>query len=112
MWRSDATKLRFHLEDGMQVIVHGQISVYEAGGKYQIYAKSIEEEGKGDLARQFEELKNKLSEMGMFSDEYKKEIPRFSMKIGVVTAETGAVIRDIYNVASRRNPYCSIFTLE
>ncbi|MCQ2513438.1 MAG: exodeoxyribonuclease VII large subunit, partial [Lachnospiraceae bacterium] len=65
-------------------------------------------EGKGDLARQFEELKNKLSEMGMFSDEYKKEIPRFSMKIGVVTAETGAVIRDIYNVASRRNPYCSI----
>ncbi len=108
MWRSDAAKLRFRLEDGMQVIVHGQISVYEAGGKYQIYARSIEEEGRGDLAKQFEELKNKLSEMGMFSDEYKKTIPRFSMKIGVVTAETGAVIRDIYNVASRRNPYCSI----
>ncbi len=108
MWRSDAVKMKFRLEDGMQVVVHGQVSVYEAGAKYQIYAKSIEEEAKGDLAKQFEELKNKLSEMGMFSEEYKKPIPRFSMKIGVVTAETGAVIRDIYNVASRRNPYCSI----
>lgn len=108
MWRSDAVKLKFRLEDGMQVIVHGQVSVYEAGGKYQIYARTIEEDGKGDLAKQFELLKNKLAEMGMFSDEYKKAIPRFSMKIGVVTAETGAVIRDIYNVASRRNPYCHI----
>lgn len=108
MWRSDAAMLKFRLEDGKQVIVHGNVSVYEAGGKYQIYAKSIEDAGKGDLAAQFEELKKKLSEMGMFSEEYKQEIPAYSMKIGVVTAETGAVIRDIYNVASRRNPYCQI----
>ena len=108
MWRSDAAMLKFRLEDGKQVIVHGSVSVYEAGGKYQIYAKSIEDAGKGDLAAQFEELKKKLSEMGMFSEEYKQEIPAYSMKIGVVTAETGSVIRDIYNVASRRNPYCQI----
>ena len=108
MWRSDAASLKFRLEDGKQVIVHGSVSVYEAGGKYQIYAKSIEDAGKGDLAARFEELKKKLSEMGMFSDEYKQAIPAYSMKIGVVTAETGAVIRDIYNVASRRNPYCQI----
>ncbi len=108
MWRSDAAKLKIRLEDGMQVIVCGNVSVYEAGGKYQVYARTIEEAGKGDLAQKFEALKKKLEEMGMFSEEYKKEIPEFSMKIGVVTAETGAVIRDIYNVASRRNPYCQI----
>ncbi len=109
MWRSDAASLKFRLEDGKQVIVHGNVSVYEAGGKYQVYAKSIEDAGIGDLAARFEELKKKLEEMGMFSEEYKQEIPEYSMKIGVVTAETGAVIRDIYNVASRRNPYCQIY---
>lgn len=109
MWRSDAASLKFRLEDGKQVIVHGNISVYEAGGKYQVYAKSVEDAGIGDLAAQFEALKKKLEEMGMFSEEYKQEIPAYSMKIGVVTAETGAVIRDIYNVASRRNPYCQIY---
>ena len=108
MWRSDAANLKFRLEDGMQIIVHGNVSVYEVGGKYQIYARSAEEAGKGDLAAQFEALKKKLEEMGYFADEYKKTVPRFSLKIGVVTAETGAVIRDIYNVASRRNPYCQI----
>lgn len=108
MWRSDAARLTFRLEDGKQVIVHGSIGVYEAGGKYQIYAKSIEDAGKGDLTARFEELKAKLEEMGMFAAEYKQDIPAYAQKIGVVTAETGAVIRDIYNVASRRNPYCQI----
>ena len=108
MWRSDAANLKFRLEDGKQVVVHGNISVYEAGGKYQIYAKTVEDAGKGDLAVRFEELKKKLEEMGMFSAEYKKPVPAFSYRIGVVTAETGAVIRDIYNVASRRNPWCQI----
>ncbi len=108
MWRSDAAGLKFRLEDGKQVIVCGNVSIYEAGGKYQVYAKTIEDAGKGDLAAQFEELKKKLEERGMFAPEYKKEIPAYSQKIGVVTAETGAVIRDIYNVASRRNPYCQI----
>lgn len=108
MWRSDAARLTFRLEDGKQVVVHGSIGVYEAGGKYQIYAKSIEDAGKGDLTARFEELKAKLEEMGMFAAEYKQDIPVYAQKIGVVTAETGAVIRDIYNVASRRNPYCQI----
>lgn len=108
MWKNDVRALSFRLEDGMQVVVQGNISVYEAGGRYQIYAKGIQEAGKGDLAARFEELKKKLMEMGYFSEEYKKTVPRFSQKIGVVTAETGAVIRDIYNVASRRNPYCQI----
>ncbi|MBR2695934.1 MAG: exodeoxyribonuclease VII large subunit, partial [Parasporobacterium sp.] len=74
MWRSDAAKLKIRLEDGMQVIVCGNVSVYEAGGKYQVYARTIEEAGKGDLAQKFEALKKKLEEMGMFSEEYKKEI--------------------------------------
>lgn len=108
MWKSDVRSLTFRLEDGIQVIVHGSISVYEAGGRYQIYAKGIREAGQGDLALKFEELKKKLEEMGYFSEEYKKPVPRFSCRIGVVTAETGAVIRDIFNVASRRNPYCQI----
>ncbi len=108
MWRTDAARLKFRLEDGKKVVVQGNISIYEAGGKYQIYAKNIEDAGQGDLAARFEALKKQLREMGMFSEEYKKKIPAYSMKIGVVTAETGAVIRDIYNVASRRNPYCQI----
>lgn len=108
MWRSDAARLRFRLEDGKQVIVHGSLTVYEAGGKYQIIARSVEDAGIGDLAARFEELKKKLEEMGMFAQEYKKQIPAYSLRIGVVTSETGAVIRDIWNVASRRNPYCQI----
>lgn len=108
MFASNAIKLRIRLKEGMQVVARGSISVYEAGGRYQLYAKSIEEAGQGDLFRQFEELKARLEESGMFSEQYKKPIPAFGMHIGVVTAETGAVIRDIYNVSSRRNPYCQI----
>ncbi len=109
MWASDASRLKIRLQDGMKVVIHGSIGVYEIAGKYQIYAKSIEEEGIGDLAKAFEELKNRLEESGMFSDEYKKTIPTFGYKIGVVTAQTGAVIQDIFNVASRRNPYSQIY---
>ncbi len=108
MFASNAAALSFTLKDGMQVAVHGNISSYERDGTYQLYAKRIEKQGVGDLYARYEELKNKLSEMGMFSDVYKKTIPRFAWNIGVVTSGTGAVIRDIYNVASRRNPYCQI----
>ncbi|MGI6072810.1 MAG: exodeoxyribonuclease VII large subunit [Lachnospiraceae bacterium] len=108
MFSSNAAGLKFRLTDGMQVIVHGSISVYERDGRYQIYARSMEQDGQGDLYRQFEELKKRLGEMGMFSEMYKKPIPRYGMNIGVVTAKTGAVIRDIYNVSSRRNPYCKL----
>jgi len=108
MFASDAAGLKMRLEDGMQVVVHGRVSVYERDGRYQLYAKTIEEAGEGELYRRFEELKARLEEMGMFSEIYKKPVPRYAMKIGVVTARTGAVIRDIYNVAKRRNPYCSL----
>ena len=108
MFSSNASRLTFRLTDGMQVIVYGNVSVYERDGRYQLYARTIEQAGEGDLYRKFEELKARLADMGMFSEMYKKPIPRYGMKIGVVTAKTGAVIRDIYNVASRRNPYCSL----
>ena len=109
MWRSDVRGLKFRLENGMQVIVRGRLSVYPQSGQYQVYVSSVEDAGKGDLAVRFEQLKKQLEEMGMFAEEYKKEIPRFAWRIGVVTAETGAVIRDIYHVASRRNPWCRLF---
>lgn len=108
MFSSNAASLRFRLADGMQVIAYGSVSTYEKSGTYQLYVRSMEQDGLGDLYRQFNELKAKLEEMGMFSDIYKKPIPPYAMKIGIVTAKTGAVIRDIYNVASRRNPYCRL----
>lgn len=109
MFASNAAGLKFKMTDGMQVVVYGNVSVYERDGRYQLYARSVEQAGEGDLYRQFEELKTRLEEMGLFSEIYKKPIPRFGMKIGIVTARTGAVINDIYNVASRRNPYCRLY---
>lgn len=109
MWRSDVRNLKFRLENGMQVIVHGRLSVYEQSGQYQIYVSTVEDAGKGDLAVRFEQLKKQLEEMGMFAQEYKKPIPDYAYRIGIVTAETGAVIRDIYHVASRRNPWCRLY---
>ena len=108
MFSSFAAGLSFRLEEGMEVIVSGSVRTYERDGKYQLYARSIEQSGKGDLYRKFEELKERLAASGMFDNMYKKPIPEYAMKIGVVTAQTGSVIRDIYNVASRRNPYCQI----
>ncbi len=109
MFASNASSLKFRLEDGMQVVVYGNVSVYERDGRYQLYARRIENEGLGELYKKYEELRIRLEESGMFDPCYKKAIPKYSMKIGVVTAQTGAVIRDIYNVASRRNPYCQIY---
>lgn len=97
--------LDFKMEEGNKVIVSGNINVYERDGKYQLYADKIEKEGTGDLYKRFIELKNELEEMGMFSDEYKKEIPKYSMNVGIVTASTGAAIQDIINISKRRNPY-------
>lgn len=109
MFRSNArTGLSFRMKDGDQVTVTGSVEVYKAGGRYQLYAKKIEAAGEGDLYRRFEELKKALSEMGMFAEEYKKPLAPYAMKIGVVTAPTGAVIHDIIRNARRRNPYVSI----
>lgn len=108
MFSGNRGGLDFKLETGMKVVVTGNVSVYERDGKYQLYARKIEKQGTGALYEKFLELRKKLDEMGMFSEIYKKPIPKYAHVIGVVTAETGAVIHDIINVATRRNPYVQI----
>lgn len=100
--------LSFRMSEGQQVVVFGNIGVYERNGDYRLYAKEIILAGAGELYERFEALKRQLSEMGMFAPEYKKEIPAFASRVGIVTAPTGAAIRDIMNVAARRNPYVQL----
>lgn len=109
MFRGNRRGLEFTMEEGQKVIVLGEINVYEAAGRYQLYAKEIVMDGIGSLYKQFEERKAALEEMGMFAPEYKKEIPRFARRIGIVTAKTGAAVQDIINIAKRRNPYCELY---
>lgn len=97
--------LAFSMKDGDNVIVLGSVSVYERDGKYQLYAKEIILDGAGLLYQRFEALKRELEEMGMFAPEYKQPIPRYIRTLGIVTAPTGAAIRDIQNISRRRNPY-------
>ena len=97
--------LGFSMKNGDHVIVLGSISVYERDGKYQLYAKEILPDGEGLLYQRFEALKRELEEMGMFAQEYKQPIPRYIKTLGIVTAPTGAAIRDIQNISHRRNPY-------
>ncbi len=108
MFAGNRTGLKFQMKDGMQVVVSGNISVYERDGKYQMYAKRIEQTGMGDLYQRFLELKKELEEMGMFDALYKKPIPKYAAKIGIVTASTGAAIQDIINISTRRNPYVQL----
>lgn len=102
------TGLHFQLQEGQQVVVSGAVDVYERDGRYQLYAKKIEPDGLGGLFERFLRLRSELEEMGMFSPEYKQPIPKYAMKVGVVTAPTGAAIRDIMNITSRRNPYVQL----
>ena len=104
MFKSSTSTLKFVPKDGMKVLVFGTLAVYEAGGVYQIYCKAMQEDGIGDLYKQYEELKNKLEKEGLFRNEHKKKIPLMPKTIGVLTSQTGAVIRDIINVSTRRNP--------
>ena len=108
MFRGAASKLNFKPKDGMMVLALGRIAVYEAGGQYQLYIEAMEQEGTGDLYAQFEELKRKLGEEGMFNEEHKKPIPRFPSSIGIATSPTGAAIRDMINVIKRRCPMVKI----
>ena len=100
--------LSFRMSEGQQVIVLGSVSVYERSGSYQIYAKEIRLDGEGFLYEKFQALKKELEEMGMFAPEYKKTIPAYAKRIGIVTAPTGAAIRDIMNISYRRNPYVQL----
>ena len=108
MFAGNVRNMDFRICDGMQVVVSGRIEVYERDGKYQLYASRITQDGVGDLYQKFEELKKHFSEMGYFEKEYKRPIPFFSKKIGIVTASTGAAIHDIMNIPYRRNPYVSL----
>ncbi|MCI9227726.1 MAG: exodeoxyribonuclease VII large subunit [Dorea sp.] len=100
--------LSFRMCDGQQVVVLGGVSVYERSGSYQLYAKEIRLDGDGVLYERFQMLKKELEEMGMFAPEYKKPIPAYARRIGVVTAPTGAAVRDIMNIAHRRNPFVQL----
>lgn len=108
MWRSSAERLRFQPGDGDAVVAYGRISVYEAGGAYQLYAESLEPAGRGGLAVAFEQLKEKLADEGLFDAAYKKPIPSFPQKLGIVTSADAAALRDILNVLYRRWPLVSV----
>lgn len=100
--------LSFHMREGQQIIVLGSVNVYERTGSYQLYAQEIRLDGEGTLYEKYQMLKQELEEMGMFAPEYKKAIPRYAKRIGVVTAPTGAAVRDIMNISARRNPYVEL----
>ena len=104
MFSSNASKLNFVPVDGMKVLVVGRVSIYEPNGGYQIYINEMQEDGLGNLYLKFEELKKKLSNEGLFDQSHKKEIPKFPERIGIITAPTGAAIRDILSTIKRRFP--------
>ncbi len=108
MFAGSRAGLTFRMQDGQNVIILGSVSVYERDGRYQLYANEILLDGAGLLYEKFEALKKELEEMGMFAPEYKQPIPAYAKRIGIVTAPTGAAIRDIQNIAHRRNPYVQL----
>ena len=108
MFAGSRAGLSFRMKEGQRVIVLGSISVYERDGKYQLYAREIVPDGAGLLYEKFEALKKELAEMGMFAPEYKQPIPKYVRTVGIVTAPTGAAVRDIINIAGRRNPYVQL----
>ncbi|GEN45278.1 exodeoxyribonuclease VII large subunit [Alkalibacillus haloalkaliphilus] len=105
MFASSNRSLKFKPENGMKVLVHGDISVYERSGQYQIYVSSMEPDGLGSLHLAYEQLKKKLNSEGLFNEEFKKPIPKFPEKIGIVTSPTGAAVRDIITTLARRYPH-------
>lgn len=108
MFAGSRSGLSFRMQEGQNVIVLGAVSVYERDGKYQLYAKEIVLDGAGRLYERFEALKRELEEMGMFAREYKQPIPAYVRSVGIVTAPTGAAVRDIMNISARRNPYVQL----
>ncbi len=108
MFAASRKGLAFPMKNGDNVIALGSIAVYERDGKYQLYAQEILLDGAGLLYQRFEALKQELAEMGMFAPEYKQPIPKYARRVGIVTASTGAAIRDIQNISARRNPYVQL----
>ncbi len=108
MFRTDTGRLQFSPANGMRVVVFGSIDVYERSGRYQIYVRSMLSDGAGAMAEAYERLKRKLEAEGLFAEERKRPIPRFPKCIGVVTAPSGAAIRDILNITGRRYPQAKV----
>lgn len=108
MFSGSRKGLTFQMQEGQQVVATGKVEVYERDGKYQLYVSQVKQEGLGTLYEQFEQLKRKMEEMGMFAPEYKRAIPTYIHRLGVVTAPTGAAVQDIINISKRRNPYLEI----
>lgn len=108
MFASACRNLTFTLREGQSVVVYGSMQVYERDGKYQMYAEAIREDGIGQMFEQVEQLKRRLSEEGLFDAQKKKPIPAYAWRVGIVTAQTGAAIRDIVQIAGRRNPYVQL----
>lgn len=108
MFASDARKLTFRLEEGLSVTMEGRVDIYERSGQYQFYARSAAKNGEGVLYEKFLALKEELMERGMFAEEYKRPIPKYIHRLGVVTAPTGAAVRDIIQITQRRNPWVQI----
>lgn len=108
MFAGQRRGLKFRLEEGQQVVVKGTVDVYERDGRYQLYAQEIELSGRGDLYVKYERLLRELEEMGMFDAGYKRPIPKYAKTVGIVTAPTGAAVRDIINISKRRNPYVQL----
>lgn len=108
MFAGQRKGLKFQMQEGQQVVVSGSVDVYERDGRYQLYANEIQLAGTGDLFEKFVKLRDELEEMGMFSADYKQPIPKYAKTVGIVTASTGAAIRDIMNISSRRNPFVQL----
>lgn len=108
MFRTFASAVKFRPEDGVQVIIRGRVSLYEKDGTYQLYAEEMLPDGIGDIALAFEQIKEKLQKEGLFNPESKRAIPKFPKRIAVITSETGAAVRDIINILSRRWPVAKI----
>lgn len=108
MFSGNAKNLKIGLEEGMEAVCTGSVEVYQKDGRYQLYVKDIKKEGRGSLAEEFEKLKEKLAEMGLFAPEYKVPIPRHPKTVGIVTAPTGAAVRDIIQISKRRDPYVQL----
>ncbi len=109
MFRNNAQNLTFEPKEGMKVTVTGSIRIYEASGGYQIYVTKMEEDGLGNLYLEFLKRKEQLEKEGLFDPKYKKPIPKYPKKIGIVTAKTGAAIRDILSTIERRYPLCETY---
>lgn len=108
MFKANALKLTFRPENGMKVILHGRLSVYTRDGQYQLYATELTPDGIGALTIAYEQLKKRLQEEGIFSEKYKKPLPKIPRRVGVITSPTGAAVRDIINVSARRFPFAQI----